>query len=100
MPTIPPPIGGVDRSEWDVLVERGRADGELHADDVAHVLREAELTGDALHAVHAALTAAGIRVDDTVSDDDEDDATPPRGASREVVIDDDDVERLLSRRRR
>jgi RNA polymerase primary sigma factor len=100
VPTIPPPIGGVDQSEWDVLVERGRADGELHADDIAHVLRDVELTGDALHAVHAALGAAGIRVDDTVNDDDEDDTTPPRGASREVVIDDDDVERLLSRRRR
>ena len=99
VPTIPPPIGGVDRSEWEVLVERGRADGELHADDIAHVLRDVELTGDALHAVHAALTEAGIRVDDTVQDDDEDD-TPPRGASREVVIDDEDVERLLSRRRR
>ena len=100
VPTIPPPNGGVDRSEWDTLVRRGRADGELHADDVAHVLREAELTGDALHAVHAALTQAGIQIDDTVQVDDEDDATPPRGASREVVIDDDDVERLLSRRRR
>ena len=100
VPTIPPPIGGVDRLEWEALVERGRAAGELHADDVAHVLREAELTGDALHAVHAALTGVGIVIDDTVQLDDDDDATPPRGASREVVIDDDDVERLLSRRRR
>jgi len=98
LPTIPPPIGGVDRTEWDALVERGRADGELHADDIAHVLRDVELTGDALTAVNEALTSAGIRVDETVPDD-EDDATPPRGASREVVIDDDDVERLLSRRR-
>ena len=98
VPTIPPPIGGVERSEWDALVERGRAAGELHADDIAHVLRDAELTGDALQAVHEALTGAGIDVDDTVIDDEDD--TPLRGAAREVLIDDDDVERLLSRRRR
>ncbi|MFP5487212.1 MAG: sigma-70 family RNA polymerase sigma factor, partial [Acidimicrobiia bacterium] len=99
VPTVPPPIGGVERSEWDELVERGRTEGELHADDIAHVLRDAELTGDALHAVHAALAGVGIRIDETVHDV-EDDETPPRGASREVVIEDDDVERLLSRRRR
>ena len=99
-PTVAPPLEGVDRSEWDELVERGRADGELHADQIAHVLRHAELTGDALHAVNEALTSAGIRVDDTVHDDDEDEETPPRGVQREVVLDDEDVERLLSRRRR
>jgi RNA polymerase primary sigma factor len=94
-------MAGVDRSEWDALVARGRADGQLHAEQIAHVLRDVELTGDALHAVHGSLTGAGITVDDTVEDDAlESEATPPRGASREVVLDDDDVERLLSRRRR
>jgi RNA polymerase primary sigma factor len=94
-------MAGVDRSEWDALVARGRADGQLHAEQIAHVLRDVELTGDALHAVHGSLTGAGITVDDTVEDDAlEPEATPPRGASREVVLDDDDVERLLSRRRR
>jgi RNA polymerase primary sigma factor len=100
-PTIPPPFGGVDRSEWDALVARGRADGELHADEIAHVVREVELTGDVLNTVHDVLTAAGITVDDTVHDVDEaDDHTPPRGSGRQVVLDDDDVERLLTRRRR
>jgi RNA polymerase primary sigma factor len=96
--TVPPPMDGVDRSEWDALVERGRAEGQLHAEQIAHVLRNVELTGDALHAVNGSLAGAGITVDDTVHDDE--DVTPPRGASREMVVDDDDVERLLTRRRR
>ena len=98
--TVPPPLEGVDRSEWDELVARGRADGGLHAEQVAHVLRHVELTGDALHAVNGSLAGAGIAVDDTVHDDDEEDETPPRGAQREMLIDDEDVERLLTRRRR
>ena len=96
--TVPPPMDGVDRSEWDALVARGRADGQLHAEQIAHVLRNVELTGDALNAVNASLAGAGISIDETVPDDD--DPTPPRGASREVLVDDDDVERLLTRRRR
>ena len=99
LPTIPPPLAGVDRSEWQALVERGRGAGELQADQIAHVLREVELTGDVLNVVHDTLVAAGIAIDDTVTDDESDD-TPPRGAQREVVLEDEDVERLLSRRRR
>ncbi len=98
--TVPPPMDGVDRSEWDALVSRGRADGQLHAEQIAHVLRNVELTGDALLAVNGSLAGAGIAVDDTVHDDDDTDTTPPRGTAREVVVDDDDVERLLTRRRR
>jgi RNA polymerase primary sigma factor len=82
------------------LVERGRGTGELQADQIAHVLREVELTGDVLNAVHDTLVSAGISIDDTVADDEETDDTPPRGAQREVVLDDEDIERLLSRRRR
>jgi len=93
-------MDGVDRSEWDALVSRGRADGQLHAEQIAHVLRNVELTGDALLAVNGSLAGAGIAVDDTVHDDDDTDTTPPRGTAREVVVDDDDVERLLTRRRR
>ena len=100
LPTVPPPLAGVDRSEWQALVERGRGAGELQADQIAHVLREVELTGDVLNAVHDTLVSAGIAIDDTVTDDEETDDTPPRGAQREVVLEDEDVERLLSRRRR
>ncbi|MFW2335149.1 RNA polymerase sigma factor RpoD [Ilumatobacter sp.] len=97
--TVPPPLEGVDRSEWDALVARGRADGGLHAEQIAHVLRHVELTGDALLAVNGSLAGAGITVDDTVHDDD-DEETPPRGSPREVFVEDEDVERLLTRRRR
>ena len=37
------PVVGVDQLEWDALVERGRANGEVHADQVSHVLRHVEL---------------------------------------------------------
>ncbi len=99
LPTEEPPVQGVDRSEWNDLIERGRGDGQLHAEEVAHVLRDIELTGDNLHAVHASLTGHGITVDDAVDTVDEDD-TPSAGAPRSVVLDDEDVERLLTRRRR
>jgi RNA polymerase primary sigma factor len=88
----------VDRSEWDALVQRGRADGGVHAEQVAHVLRDVELTGDALLAVNDSLAGAGITVDETVDDDA--DETPPTGAQREAIAEDEDVERLLTRRRR
>jgi RNA polymerase primary sigma factor len=96
--TVPPPLDGVDRSEWDALVQRGRADGGVHAEQVAHVLRDVELTGDALLAVNGSLAGAGITVDETVDDDADD--TPPTGAQREALAEDEDVERLLTRRRR
>jgi RNA polymerase primary sigma factor len=91
-------LDGVDRSEWDALVQRGRADGGVHAEQVAHVLRDVELTGDALLAVNDSLAGAGITVDETV--DDVADETPPTGAQREAIAEDEDVERLLTRRRR
>ena len=100
LPTDEPPVEGVDRSEWHDLLERGRGDGELLAEDVAHVLRHVELTADALQAVHASLSGHGIAVDDAVDDDVDEDVTPPAGAPRSVVLDDEDVERLLTRRRR
>jgi RNA polymerase primary sigma factor len=100
VPAVPAPLIGVDRSEWDALVARGHAAGVLHAETIAHVLREVELTGDALQAVHDVLTSAGIEVDDSVHHEDVDE-TPPAGAERDQdTREDDDVERLLTRRRR
>jgi RNA polymerase primary sigma factor len=87
----------VDHAEWHELVMRGRASGELHAEQITHVLRHVELDGDTLQAVTESLTAVGITVDDSVVE--VDDETPPRG-SRSVVIEEEDVERLLTRRRR
>jgi RNA polymerase primary sigma factor len=96
-PGVVPPLGGVDREEWQRLVVRGRVVGELPAEDITHVLRSVELTSDALMVVQEALTAEGIRIDEEV--DETVDETPV-GFGREVVIDDEDAERLLSRRRR
>ncbi|HSH11759.1 MAG TPA: sigma-70 factor domain-containing protein, partial [Ilumatobacter sp.] len=94
----------MDRSEWDALLERGRADGVLHAEVIADVLRDVELTSDALEAVHDVLTTAGIAVDDTVDhddvDDDDDDESLSGGTTADHVVSDDADERLLQRRRR
>ncbi len=95
--TVVPPLGGVDRVEWQRLVVRGRVVGELPAEDITHVLRSVELTSEALLVVQAALTAEGILIDEEI--DETLDETPV-GMGREVVIDDEDAERLLSRRRR
>ncbi len=67
--TTIPPVAGVDTVEWSALVEKGRVNGEVHADQVAHVLRHVELTGDVLVVVHAELTTVGIVIDETVDDD-------------------------------
>jgi RNA polymerase primary sigma factor len=97
VPVIPPPLEGVDQKEWEELVRRGRESGELHAEQITHVLRHVELTGDVLHALAESLGAVGITVDETVQEVEDD--TPPTGA-RSVMVDEEDVERLLSRRRR
>jgi RNA polymerase primary sigma factor len=97
-PGVVPPLGGVDREEWQRLVVRGRVVGELPAEEITHVLRSVELTSDALMVVQEALTAEGIRIDEEEVDETLDET--PVGFSREVVIDDEDAERLLSRRRR
>ena len=93
------PVEGVDRSEWHLLILRGQTSGQLLAEDVAHVLRNVELTADTLEVVYASLAQQGIDVDETVVEV-EDDDTPRHGTQREIVLDDEDIERLLSRRRR
>ncbi|HEX4980111.1 MAG TPA: RNA polymerase sigma factor RpoD [Ilumatobacteraceae bacterium] len=95
--TVVPPLGGVDREEWQRLVVRGRVVGEVPAEEISHVLRSVELTSEALLVVQEALTAEGIVIDEEI--DESLDETPV-GLGREVVIDDEDAERLLSRRRR
>jgi RNA polymerase primary sigma factor len=96
------PIRGVDALEWAELTDRGRAEGHVHAEDVALVLRNVELTGDVLTATTEALEHEGISIDDSIENDDDD--TPAEGA--EIVVspvwptDDAADERLLSRRRR
>ena len=100
------PVVGVDHLEWAALVERGRANGEVHADQVSHVLRRVELSEHVLIEVQEALSGAGIAIDDKLDPDaddvvDLDDETPvsvPRGPVADDDADDAD-EALLSRRR-
>jgi RNA polymerase primary sigma factor len=99
------PFSGVDTGEWGKLVAQGRAAGEVHAEQVAHVLRHVELTGDVLDQVQSALAEQGITIDDAVDTDDHD---TPVAIVREVVVEEivaepvapeDADEQLLSRRR-
>jgi RNA polymerase primary sigma factor len=93
------PPHGVDAGEWDALVERGRVSGGVHAEDVTHVFRDVELTGDVLVDIREAMTSFGITIDeavDAVVDD------TPSAIRREVIVEstgDDNDEQLLSRRR-
>ncbi|MEN9645611.1 MAG: polymerase sigma factor RpoD [Actinomycetota bacterium] len=75
------PYEGVDAAEWQSMVERGSAAGVLQADDIAHVLRKVELTGDVLQEVESRLGGLGISIDNEV-----DDLTPTEGIERPVDI--------------
>jgi len=78
------------------MVARGTARGVLHADDIAHVLREIELTPDVLLEVHNILASHGITIDDGVEE--LPDETPPAGAERQRSVEVEDTEGLLARR--
>ena len=98
-------LDGVDPAEWDALLARGRQQGSVHAEQVTHVLRDVELTGDVLGQVKETLTEAGITLDETIDADvdvdPEDDTAPvaPRVLELESNTEEAD-EHLLSRRRR
>jgi len=94
------PFVGVDVGEWNDLVARGREAGAVHAEELTHVLRHVELTGDVLAEVQSTMAGHGIAIDidvEPVADD------TPSGLGRTLVISDgsagDDDEQLLSRRR-
>jgi RNA polymerase primary sigma factor len=97
------PFDGVDLAEWEALIERGREHGVLHAEEITHVLRTVELSGDVLSAVQEELAARQISIDETV-DELHDDATPthlPRPIGEPSIDDElEDTEDLLARRRR
>ncbi|MEM1332788.1 MAG: RNA polymerase sigma factor RpoD [Actinomycetota bacterium] len=77
------------------MLAQGRQAGELHADQVSHVLRHVELSEQVLEEVQAAISSQGIAIDDAVEAVDE----TPTGVRRHVTVEPDDAdERLLSRR--
>ena len=104
----PLPVDGIDAREWNQLIVRARRAGTVHAEEIAHVLRHIELSGEVLADVEAAMQAQGVTIDDDVEQVPDD--TPPTGSPRRVdgvssaavgddALDDDDDERLLRRGR-
>ena len=96
MATVPPPYEGVDAGEWQAMVARGAAKGQLLADEVTHVLRKVELTPDVIVGVKTTLESVGIVIDEGV--DDLHDDTPAVGIERSTSV--EDTEGVLARRRR
>ena len=92
------PFPGVDPDEWNSLLARGAISGVLDAEEITHVLRTVELTGDVLEEVQKAVTARNIRIDETV--DDVVDDTPPEGVPVIEVPPAEDADGLMARRRR
>jgi len=97
------PFVGVDAGEWGDLVAQGRSSGAVHAEDIAHVLRHIELSGDVLAQVQSTMAGHGINIDDEVDDIADD---TPSGGRRRVIVEDkpatapaDHDEELLSRGR-
>jgi RNA polymerase primary sigma factor len=90
------PLRDVDEGEWNGLVVKGRQTGNVHAEEVALVLRDVELTGDVLDTVRDALHDQGIDIDESVEGVEDD---TPMEAER-AVPDEEAAEHLLARRRR
>jgi RNA polymerase primary sigma factor len=63
-----PPLANIDTEEWAELVAKGRDEGVVAADDVAHVLRNVELSEDVILTVAQTIEALGVGVDDTVDE--------------------------------
>jgi RNA polymerase primary sigma factor len=84
----PTMLPGVVQQDWDALVLRGKAHGVVHAEDVAHVVRDVELTPEVLTAVSEALAKSGISIDDAVEVEPDVDATPAEGRRRRRSMDD------------
>ena len=96
-------IEGVDLVEWAALVHRGHQQGSLHAEQVTHVLRDVELTGDVLDRVKVVLDAEGITLDETVDADAEPEPDDPSAELARQLDPDhmaEEDEHLLTRRRR
>ncbi|HSP27754.1 MAG TPA: sigma-70 factor domain-containing protein, partial [Ilumatobacteraceae bacterium] len=99
----PVPFAGVDVDEWEALVGRGRSTGAVHAEEIAHVLRHIELSGDVLTQVQSTMSDEGIEIHDEVDHIADD---TPSGGARRIVVENEPItapadhdEQLLSRGR-
>jgi RNA polymerase primary sigma factor len=98
----------VDTAEWNALLEHGRHQGRIHAEQVTHVLRDVELTGEVLDTVRHICEDEGITLDETVDEGDEvyaeEGASAAERSAQILDLESDEVleadEHLLSRRRR
>ncbi len=63
-----PPVEQVVPGDWEILLARGHAEGRVHADDVARVLKDVELSEDVIIEVTGALLREGIAVDESVDE--------------------------------
>jgi RNA polymerase primary sigma factor len=63
-----PPVEQVLPADWQTLVARGHVEGTVHADDVARVLKDVELSEDVIDEVREALMREGIAVDESVDE--------------------------------
>jgi RNA polymerase primary sigma factor len=94
-----PPVEQVLPADWETLVARGHAEGTVHADDVARVLKDVELSEDVIIEVRDALLREGIAVDESVDElaDDLPVETPEPEAIAEVPDVVPDRKRRLAR---
>ncbi|MEP7046288.1 MAG: RNA polymerase sigma factor RpoD [Ilumatobacteraceae bacterium] len=97
-PTDAAPFPGVDPGEWNSLLARGAISGVLDAEEITHVLRTVELTGDVLEEVQKAAAERNIRIDEAL--DDVVDDTPPVGIVLPELPPAEDADGLMARRRR
>ncbi|MBL6636463.1 MAG: sigma-70 family RNA polymerase sigma factor [Ilumatobacteraceae bacterium] len=81
-------VPGIVQQDWDALVKRGQSAGVVHAEDVAHVVRDVELTPEVLTSVSEALAKLGINIDDEVDVENEQDVTPAAVRRRRHSFDD------------
>ena len=56
-------------TEWQALVDKGKADGTVHAEEVTLVLRDVELNPEVLAKVQVELSGLGIVIDESLDDD-------------------------------
>jgi RNA polymerase primary sigma factor len=104
------PFAGVDAVEWADLLQRGRTDGVLHAEDITHVIRKVELSDDVIAVITTELGEQGIAIDESVDEvaASEEALAEPAGVTEAIELTDTDElpddgvysEQLLTSRRR
>ncbi len=61
--TLPPPVRGLRLADWRELIEHGRRNGRLLAEEIVDVLHDVELTAETIDVVRRAIEDHGIVVE-------------------------------------